>query len=161
MRNPCRTFRSLHDEQKHALHCLVLTVASDMLSLNRRLDQVSMLEFWAVTSWRLVGRWYQRFGWTHCLQLQGWSDTTQKTNMDIFTAVKTSNLMRLVHRLFNDAVPTAVVRVEWGEVKYGTYTMKWKQLQIVTCTRIYHPGRISGSHGGEYEDCCLLGFSTV
>jgi hypothetical protein len=56
---------------------------------------LSMLVFWVVIPCGLVGR-YKRFGGAYCLHLQGWSphgDTTQKTTMDIVTAVRTSNLI--------------------------------------------------------------------
>jgi hypothetical protein len=48
-----------------------------------------VLILWVVTPCGLAGR-YQRFGKTHCLHHQG--VTTQKTNIDVFTAVRTSNL---------------------------------------------------------------------
>jgi hypothetical protein len=69
---------------------------------------VSRFIFWVVTPRGLVGR-YQRFGGRQCLHLQGWwrqyvpskrwyipsnphGVTTQKTNIDIFTSVRPSNL---------------------------------------------------------------------
>jgi hypothetical protein len=70
-----------------------------------------MLVFWVVTPCGLLGR-YQRFRGTYCLHLQPmkcWylptsphGVTTQKTNTDIFTAVRISNLvMHSLHDVHN------------------------------------------------------------
>jgi hypothetical protein len=57
---------------------------------------VDIVVLGVVTPCSLVGG-YQRFGGTYSLHLQGTilhSATTQKTTVDIFTAVTTSNLRR-------------------------------------------------------------------
>jgi hypothetical protein len=68
-----------------------------MVEIDRRFRDVasviiSMFVLWVVTSCELVAR-YQRFGRISCLHLQGFV-TTQKTNIYIYTAVKTSNLVK-------------------------------------------------------------------
>jgi hypothetical protein len=45
--------------------------------------------------------------------------------------------------------------------KYSRQNPVLKQPQTVFFLQSEKPSRISGSHGGEYEDCCLLGCSTV
>jgi hypothetical protein len=47
--------------------------------------------FWVVTPCGLAGR-YKRFGDTYCLHLQG--VTTQKTDMHVLNAMRTSNHFR-------------------------------------------------------------------
>jgi hypothetical protein len=71
--------------------------------------ELVMLLFWVVTACELVGR-YQRFGGTYCpTQPERWRQyvspkrwylstssqavTIQKTNIDVFTAVRTSDLI--------------------------------------------------------------------
>jgi hypothetical protein len=64
-----------------------------------------MLVFCVVTPCGVVGS-YRCFGKTYCLHLQKWyiptsphGVATQKTNIDIFTAVKTSDLIYWVLRI--------------------------------------------------------------
>jgi hypothetical protein len=62
--------------------------------LINRWVNTSVLVFWVVTLCGLVGR-YHNFRGTYCFHLQG--ITTQKTSINIFTTVKTSNLIQLIN----------------------------------------------------------------
>lgn len=75
-------------------------------NINRkRCRSISMLPLWLVTLHVLVGG-YQRFGEIYWLHLEGWNlflwntlsqnfVTTEKTKIDILTAVRTSNFIQL------------------------------------------------------------------
>jgi hypothetical protein len=57
------------------------------------MKKLSVLVFWVVMPSGLIGR-YQRFGGTCCLHLQGLTvHTTQKTNSEVFTAVRTTDII--------------------------------------------------------------------
>jgi hypothetical protein len=58
--------------------------------LKKQTSLLSMLIFWAVTAYGLVGG-YQRFGGTYCLHLQGFA--TQKTNFMLFVEYRKQTLV--------------------------------------------------------------------
>jgi hypothetical protein len=88
-------------------------MAYDWSGLRAGKFDLSVLVLWVVTPCGLIGR-YQCFGGTYCLHLHPWrwrhyvclkcwclptspqGITTQKTNTDIFTAMRTSNFIQVL-----------------------------------------------------------------
>jgi hypothetical protein len=86
---------------------------------------MSMMVFWAVTPCGRLGR-YQHFGGTYCLNLQPLSPhyiTTQKTNIDTFTAVRTSNLfVKLNVSISRNSIKTLIFVMETRPVFFEVRT---------------------------------------
>jgi hypothetical protein len=71
-----------------------------------------MLVFWEVMSCGLAGR-YERFGGTCFFHIQG--VTTKKTHIDVFTAVRTSNLTQILILSSKSFSPPTVALESWTD----------------------------------------------